>query len=258
MKIVVLVKATPDTADLPAISAAEVARGAISAGLVINPWDEYAVEEALLLEERFNAESIAITVANPGDTQALKHAVAVGVSEGRLIDGNSVAGGDLWATAAVLAAAIRAEGDVDLVLTGKQGVDGNSSAVQVGVARKLGWPLLTNVSRIVDIAGGRITVDRLVDGVQETISTALPAVVSVGKEINEPRYAGLMGQRRAAKVTFPVLSAEELGVTVSARSAWHAIRKPETRAPQVRLIEGASPAEQAAALVDALLADKVI
>ncbi len=258
MKIAVLLKPTPDTADLPAVRAEDVARNHIPTDLVINPWDEYAVEEALLLEERFGADLVAISVAAADNTQALRHAVALGIGRGTLVDRASLAGGDLWDTAAALAAAVRAEGDVDLVLSGKQSVDENSGVVHVGVARKLGWPLLSNVVKIVEIAGGRITVERLVDGVQETVSVPLPVVVSVGKEINEPRYPGLMGQRRAAKAAFPALSATELGVSAGARTRWENLRKPDTRAPQVRLMEGATPAEQAAALVDALLADKVL
>lgn len=258
MKIAVLIKPTPDTADLPAVDAGAAARGEADTDLVINPWDEYAVEEALLLDERFGAEIIAFSVAKPAETQALKHAVAVGVGEGRLIDRTGLQHGDLWAGAAALAAAVRAEGDVELVLAGKQSVDENSGVMQVGVARKLGWPLLTNVVKIVAVADGRITVERMVDGAQETVSVALPAVVSVGKEINEPRYAGLMGQRRAAKATFPVLTVDALGIAVTSRVAWQNVRKPESRSPQVRIMTGATPAEQAAALVDALLADKVI
>lgn len=258
MKIAVLVKATPDTADLPAISAEAAAAGAVDAAKVINPWDEYAVEEALLLDERFGAEMVAFCVGSTDETQALKHAAALGIAEGRLIDRDSLAGGDVWATAAALVAAIRLEGEFDLVLTGKQSVDENSSVMPVGVARKLGWSLLTNVSKIVDIAAGRITVERLVDGRQETVAAPLPAVVSVGKEINEPRYPGLMGQRRAARASFPVLTAAELGLEVTSRTQWRNLRKPEARPPQVRIMDGATPAEQAAALVDALLADKVI
>jgi electron transfer flavoprotein beta subunit len=126
------------------------------------------------------------------------------------------------------------------------------------MARKLGWPLLSNVTKIVDIAGGRITVERLVDGDQETVAVSLPAVVSVGKEINEPRFPSFMGIRKANKAEIPVINAGELGVEAAARTQWTNIRKPETRKSEVRIIDGATPQEQAAKLVDALLADKVL
>jgi len=137
-------------------------------------------------------------------------------------------------------------------------VDENSGAVHVGVARKLGWPLLSNVVQIVDIADGHITVTRAADGVQETVAAPLPAVVSVGKEINEPRYPGFMGLRKASKAQIPVLDPAALGVRAEARASWSNLRKPAARATTVRLISGATPQEQAANLVDALLNDKVI
>lgn len=259
MKIVVLVKQTPDTAELPSVAADDVRAGDVQATLVLNPWDEFAVEEALLLDERFEADTMTLSLGGESASDVLKHTLAMGVAEAKRIDSSELAGGDIWTTAAALAAAVRAEGDVDLVLTGKQSVDGNAGAVHVGVARKLGWPLLTNVAKIVDIADGRITVERLVDGDQETVAVALPAVVSVGKEINEPRYPSFMGIRKANKAEIPVLSPSALGVDAStAYTQWTNIRKPETRTGAVQIIEGATPQEQAAKLVDVLLADKVL
>jgi electron transfer flavoprotein beta subunit len=259
MKIVVLIKQTPDTGELPSVAAEDVRTGDIRATLVLNPWDEFAVEEAIQLNERFDADAVAISVGGESTLDALKHTIAMGLAEAKLIDNSDVAGGDLWTTAALLAAAVRAEGDVDLVLAGKQSVDGNSGAVPVGVARKLNWPLLSNVSKIVDISDGRITVERLVDGDQETVAVPLPAVVSVGKEINEPRYPSFMGIRKAGKAQIPTLSVSVLGVdAATARTQWTNLRKPETRKSAVRIIEGATPQEQAAKLVDALLADKVL
>jgi electron transfer flavoprotein beta subunit len=259
VKIAVLIKQTPDTAELPSVAAEDVRKGDIRATLVINPWDEYAVEEAIQLSDRFDADAVALSLGGESTLDALKHAIAMGVSEAKLVDDAEIAAGDIWTTAAVLAAAVRAEGDVELVLMGKQSVDENSGAVPVGVARKLGWSFLSNVSKIVDVAGGRITVERLVDGDQETVAVPLPAVVSVGKEINEPRFPSFMGIRKANKAQIPTVSVNELGVEgLSARTEWKNIRKPETRKSEVRIIEGATPQEQAAQLVDALLADKVL
>lgn len=259
MKIAVLIKQTPDTAELPSVAVEDVRTGDIQATLVINPWDEYAVEEAILLNERFDADTVALSLGSEDALDALKHALATGVAEAKRIDHTELMGGDIWTTATVLAAAVRAEGDVELVLTGKQSVDGNSGAVPVGVARKLGWPLLSNVSKIVEIADGRITVERLVEGAQETVAVSLPAVVSVGKEINEPRFPSFLGIRKANKAQIPVLKAADLGGDGStARTAWTNLRKPETHKGAVQIIEGVTPQEQAAKLVDALLAEKVL
>lgn len=258
MKIVVLVKQTPDTAELPSVSAEDVAAGDVQAEMVINPWDEYAVEEVVQLGDRYDVESVAVSLGDPDDTSALKHALAVGIDAAAMVDGGPLAGGDAWTTAAALVVAIQAQGEVDLVLTGRQSVDGNSSMVQVGVARKLGWPLLTNVAKIVAVEDGRITVERLADGVQQTVSAPLPAVVSVSKEINEPSYPSFMGIRKANKADIPVLDPSELGVSATPRTSWGNIRKPETRAPEVQMIEGDTPSDKAAKLLDALLAEKVL
>lgn len=259
MKIAVLVKQTPDTAELPNVTAEEVAAGDVQATLVLNPWDEYAVEEAILLEERFDAETLTLSLGGERVNDALKHTLAMGVAAAKRVDASEAATGDLWMTAKVLAAAVQAEGEVDLVLAGRQSVDGNAGAVHIGVARTLGWPLLTNVTKVVDIADGRITVERLVDGDVETVAVKLPAVVSVGKEINEPRYPSFMGIRKANKADIPVVSVADLGVEVGATATqWTNVRKPETRKSEVRIIEGATPEEQAANLVDALLTDKVL
>ncbi len=258
MKIVVLIKQTPDTAELPKVSADDVRTGAVKATMVINPWDEYAAEEAIQLTDRFDADTVALSMGPADATDALKHALAMGVAEAAMID-NSGARGDMWTTAAALAGAIKQQGAVDLVLTGKQSVDDNSGAVFVGVGKMLGWPVLTNVTKVVDIAGGKITVERLVDGGQETVEASLPAVVSVGKEINEPRYPSFMGIRKANRAQIPVVTAAAVGADpAGAKTQWTNIRKPEERTTQVVMIDGATPQEQAAKLADALMAEKVI
>lgn len=258
MKVVVLIKQTPDTAELPKVSAEEVRSGAVQATMVINPWDEFAAEEAIQLEDRFDAETVALTLGIPGETDALKHALAMGVGSAVLVDKRDVHG-DMWTTAALLAAAVQQQGDVDLVLAGKQSVDDNSGSVYVGVATKLGYRLLSNVVKIVDVADGTLTAERLVEGVQETVEVKLPAVVSVAKEINDPRYPSFMGIRKAGRATIPELTPADLGVDLpTAQTQWTNIRKPDVQRADVQLMEGDSVQEQAAKLVDALLAEKVI
>ncbi|MEX1019422.1 MAG: electron transfer flavoprotein subunit beta/FixA family protein [Litorilinea sp.] len=260
MKIAVLIKQTPDTAELPKVSAEAVSTHNVQATMVINPWDEFAAEEAIQLAERFNAETVAISLGPAEALDGLKHALAMGVDAATLIDSGADPNAiDLSAAAKILAAAVQAEGDVDLVITGKQSVDGNSSAAQVGIARKLGVPLVTNVVKVVDIADGSATVERLADGIQETVQVALPAVLSVGKEINEPRYPNFMGIRRASRAQIPTRELDELGLgDLAPLTQWANIRKPESRRTQVQMIEGSSPADKAEKLVDALLAEKVI
>lgn len=259
MKIAVLIKQTPDTAELPKVTAEEVRSGAVKVTMVINPWDEFAAEEAIQLSERVSGDAVAISLGAPGAVDALKHALAMGVGEAVLVDNSSLGAADIWTTAAVLAAAVKAQADVQLVVTGKQSVDDNSGAVFVGVARTLGWPLLTNVVKITDIADSAITVDRLVEGGQETVRVALPALISVSKEINDPRYPSFMGIRKANKAQIPTLAPADLGVTaLTSKTQWTNVRKPEVRRTQVQVIDGATVQEKAKKLVDALLAEKVI
>lgn len=258
MNIAVLIKQTPDTAELPKVTADEVQSGAIKATMVINPWDEYAAEEALLLADRFGGDAVAISMGAADATDALKHALAMGIGSAVLVDNSALAGGDMWTTADALAGAISAQDDIQLVITGKQSVDDNSGAVFVGVAKRLGYPLVAGVAKVVDVADGKITVERLVDGGQETVTVALPAVISVGKEINDPRYPSFMGIRKANRAKIPALAAGDLGASAAGKTQWTNIRKPEERKTAVVMIDGATPQEKAAKLADALLAEKVI
>jgi electron transfer flavoprotein beta subunit len=259
VKIAVLIKQTPDTAELPKVAAEDVSRGAVNTTMVINPWDEFAAEEAILLSERLDADAVAISLGAPEAVDALKHAIAMGVPEAVLVDNRTLQGSDLWTTAAALAGAVQAQGPVDMILTGRQSVDDNSGAVYAGVAVKLGCPLLTNVTKIVDVAAGSVTVERIVEGAQETIKAPLPAVISVAKEINEPRYPSFMGIRKANKAQIPTLSPGDLGIDSPGHTArWTNIRKPEVRRTQVQIIEGATAQEKAAKLVDVLLGEKIL
>ncbi len=259
MKVAVLIKQTPDTAELPKVSPEEVRSGDVKATMVINPWDEYAAEEAIQLGDRFGASSVAISLGKEGETDALKHALAMGVNSALLVDVEAAREGDVWAVATALAAAVQHEGDVELVLTGKMSVDGNSGAVYTGVACKLGWNLLVNVTKIVDIADGVVTAERSFEGGQETVTAPLPLVISVAKEINDPRYPSFMGIRKASRAKIPVLTAQELGLeSIPQTVRWENLRKPEARHAEVQIIEGETVEEQAAKLADALLAEKVI
>jgi electron transfer flavoprotein beta subunit len=145
------------------------------------------------------------------------------------------------------------------VLAGRETVDGNSGIVYAGVACKLGYGLVTNVARIGDVVDGRVTLTRLFEGGQETISRPLPVVISVTKTINNPRYPSFMGMRKAGQAKIPTLGAAELGLpSPSSRVRWSGIRKPAARRAEVRMIEGSSMEEKAARLVEALLAEKAI
>ena len=258
VKIAVLVKQTPDTAELPKVSAEEVKSGELKVTMVINPWDEYAAEEAVHLGERFGAESVAISMGPTTAVDALKHALAMGVSEAVLVDSTGVPV-DIGTTSAILASAVQAQGDVDLVITGKQSVDAGTGSVYVGVACKLGYPLVSNVVKIVKIddgidrrrpRAGRATRDGLGASAgrdQRGQGDQRPALSQLhghpqGEPCGDPsRHCGGTGRRRSGKKT-----------------VWTNVRKPDSAGAECVMIEGATAQEQAARLVDALMGEKVI
>jgi electron transfer flavoprotein beta subunit len=265
MKYVVCVKLTPDTEELDEIQPGDIGSGHPDATLVLNPWDEFAVEEALQLQERFEGETVAITLGNEESIEALKRAVAMGVEEAILLSDEAFEGSDAWGKAHVLAEAIRQIEGGDLVLTGRQSVDGNSGLVPAGLAVKLGRPFVSQVAKVLDLTDESITVVRALDEGMQTVRVKLPAVISVSKEINEPRLASFMGVRKASRMQYPAKTAADLpGLdpgqfgSQNARSRWANLRKPPARASKCAFIEGASATDQAAGLVERLIADKVI
>lgn len=264
MKFVVCVKLTPDTEQLADVRPQDVG-GDLGVTMVLNPWDEFAVEEALQLQERFEGETAVITLGSEEATEALKRAVAMGIEEAVLLSDAAFEGSDAWGTAHILAQAIRKLGDVTLVLTGKQSVDGNSGLVGPGVAAMLGVPFVANVAKVLDVTEEAATVQRALDEGMQTVRVKLPAVLAVSKEINEPRYPNFMGIRKASRMQYPVTGAPGLPGLVAGKIGaeasllkWTNLRKPPARTGKCEFIQGGSVAEQAAILADKLIAEKVI
>ncbi|MCU0503732.1 MAG: electron transfer flavoprotein subunit beta/FixA family protein, partial [Anaerolineae bacterium] len=233
--------------------------------MVLNPWDEFAVEEALQLQERFDGEAVVMTLGGETSVEALKRAVAMGIEEAVLLSDPAFDGSDAWGTAHVLAQAIRKIGDATLILTGRQSVDGNSGLLAPGLAAKLGVPFVSQVAKILDVTEERATVQRALDQGVQTVRVKLPAVISVSKEINEPRYPNFMGIRKASRMQYPVTTAKDLpGLDAkqvgegAALIAWTDLRKPPARSGKCEFIQGATVREQANTLADKLIAEKVI
>lgn len=265
MKYVVCVKLTPDTEQLAEVRPQDVGQDELGVTMVLNPWDEFAVEEALQLQERFDGEVAVITLGSEEATEALKRAVAMGVEEAVLLSDAAFNGSDAWGTANILAQAIKKLGDTGLVLTGKQSVDGNSGLVGPGIAAKLGVPFVSGVAKVLDVTDKSATLLRALDEGMQTVKVTLPAVISVSKEINEPRYPNFMGIRKASRMQYPATTAKGLpGLNLSQIGAatallkWTNLRKPPARTGKCEFIQGVSVAEQAAALADKLIAEKVI
>jgi electron transfer flavoprotein beta subunit len=265
--IVVCTKQTPDSAaKLTVDEAGNVSWG--ESPIIINPWDEYAVEEALLIKERFGGEP-QVTVISMGPEEALealKHAIAMGCDEAVRIWDEGFAGSDTLATSYVLAKAIEKMGDVDLVLFGKSAIDSQTGQVAVEVARRLGFAPLTYVIKIADLdpEGGSILVERLLEEGRQVVEAPLPAVVGTVKGINEPRYPSFMGIRKATRAEYPVWTAADIGVEPEKVGAagsgvrWERIFPPPAREGAAEIIQAETAEEAARVLVDKLLAEKVI
>lgn len=213
MKIVVCIKQVPDT---EAEVKWDLQKGTLKRedmDSVTNPFDEFALEEALLTKEKYDAEIVALTMGPEKATDVLRNALALGVDEVHHVSDPALAGSDTLATSYALAKAIEKIGDVDVVFCGKQATDGNTGIVASEIAARLGFSQLSFTGKIeeIDAANKRIKIERGIEGGVEVVEAKLPAVVSVLKGINEPRLPNLMGIRKAAKIPIPVWNADEIG-----------------------------------------------
>ncbi len=214
MKIAVCIKQVPDTESEIKWDTPKGTLKRDGMNPIINPFDEFALEEALLTREKYDGEIVAITMGPEKANDVLRGALALTVNEVHRCTDDVLAGSDTYATASVLAAAVKKAGGVDLVFCGKQSTDGNTGVVAAELAAILGWSPLTCVSKVreIDATNKKIVVERAIEGGIEVREGKLPAVVSVIKGINEPRLPSLMGIKKAAKAAIPQWNADELGI----------------------------------------------
>lgn len=217
MKIVACVKQVPDT---EAEIKWDIPKGTLQRDdmdPITNPFDEFALEEAILTRENYDGDIVVLSMGPEKANDVLRNALALTANEVHRLTDDSFAGSDTYATAYVLAAAIKKVGDVDVIFCGKQSTDGNTGVVGAQIAAILGYSQLSYVSKVreIDAASKKIVVERAIEGGVEVVEAKLPAVVSVIKGINEPRLPNLMGIRKASKVEIPAWNADDLGVDKS-------------------------------------------
>jgi electron transfer flavoprotein beta subunit len=257
--VVVFTRSTPDTAAKVEVGGdGNVTWGDVAT--VVNPWDEYALEESILQAKNNGGKATVIAIGPEMHNDALKHSIAMGMNEAIRISDEAIDTNDSLHFATAAAAAINKLGDVDLVILGKESVDVGTDQHNYQTARKLGWPMLSFVSKIleIDLAAKTIKVERMLEQGKQVVSSSLPAVISVLKDINEPRYPSFIGIRKASKAQIPEWSLGDLGVELpTSRTRILAYRNPPVRDVEVELLDG-TPEEQAAALVDKLLEEKVL
>ncbi len=211
MNTIVCIKQVPDTTEvkIDPETGTLVREGVPS---IVNPFDMYAVEEGLRLREKFGGKVTAVTMGPPQAKEALRECISMGVDEGILISDPAFAGSDTLATSYTVSRAIRKLGTFDIILCGKQASDGDTAQVGPGIAECLGIPFVAFVKKIEEIGDGRMQVERMMEYGYDVIEMPLPAVLTVVKEINEPRLPSLRGKMRAMKYEPKLFTADDVAV----------------------------------------------
>ena len=259
MKIAVFVKQVPDSAAKITLDGDKVNWG--DAPLVINPWDEYAVEAALQLAEAHSGDVVAFSVGAESAQEALKHALAMGVNEAILLSDEALASADAGVAARVMAAALEKLGNVDLAIFGKQAIDSDTGLAPAMTGRALGWPVVTLVSKVaaLDPSAKSAKLERSNEEGRQSLSASLPAVLSIAKDYGEPRYPSFMGIRKASKAEIPAWSLADLGLEAPAASVtWPELMPPPAQETSSEMIDGSSSEEIANTLADKIIAEGVL
>lgn len=165
----------------------------------VNPFDMYAIEEAIRLKERLGGRITALSMGPPQAETVLRDCIALGCDSGVLVSDPAFAGSDTLATSYVLACAVRKMGLGDLVICGIKTTDGDTGQVGPGMAEELGIPHASYVRRIAEAGDGELVVERTLDDLTETLRIPMPCVITVTKEINEPRLPSFKGKMAARK-----------------------------------------------------------
>lgn len=211
MNIVVCVKRVPDTTAALRLDPQDLTLDRTSVETVLNPMDEYAVEEALRLQEAEGGEVAAVAVGPEDAERILRSALALGADRGIRVTDDRIAGSDAMGIALVLAAAI-GRSPFDLVLMGAEATDARTGLVPQALAQHLGVPGITHARKVTAEDGALLVERDEEDGGTGTFRAELPAVVSVAKGINEPRYPSLRGVMAAKQKPVEVLGLDELGL----------------------------------------------
>lgn len=229
---------------------------------IVNPFDTYALEEGVRLKERYGGRVTAISMGPPQAEAVLREAIAVGADEAILLSDTAFAGADTWATAYTLARAVEKLGQYDIVICGRQTIDGDTGQVGPELAEILGTSFVAYVSQIEEINNGRMRIRRLMGERYEVIEALLPTVLTVVKEINVPRLPSLRGLARAKSAVIPVWNAQELDVDESmiglAGSATRVIKIFFPQRSQSGEVLGGDLASQVGYVVDKLRDGRII
>lgn len=210
MKIIVCIKQVPDVKDVrldPVTNT--LAREGVES--IMNPYDEHALEEAVRLKEQLGGEVVVVTMGPPQAEDMLRAAISRGADSAVLVSDRSFAGADTWATCYTLEHALKQIGEFDLILCGKQAIDGDTAQVGPGLATRFDIPYLTCVQKVREATESGLVVERMMDDGYDVVAVDYPVLLTVVKDINEPRVPSLKGKMKAKKANIKSLSAEDIG-----------------------------------------------
>jgi len=261
MNIVVCLKQVPGTTEVKIDPKTNtLIRQGIKA--IVNPFDSYALEEGVRLRERYGGKVTAISMGPPQAVDMLRDAISAGADEAMLLSDAAFAGSDTLATSATLGKAIEKIHNYDLIICGRQTLDGDTGQVGPEMAENLGIPFIAYVSKVEEIANGKIRVQRMVEDGYETIEASLPAVITVVKEINIPRLPSLRGLSKAKSAQIPTWTAQDIGankesIGQAGSSTWVVKVFYPQRIHHAEMLKG-DPEAQVNALVGKLREGKLI
>ena len=211
MNIIVCLKQVPGTTDVRIDPETNTLR---RQGIknIVNPFDAYALEEGVRLKERYGGKVTAISMGPPQAEEMLREAISCGADEAILLSDAAFAGADTLATSYTLSQAMRKIEQYDLVICGRQTIDGDTGQVGPELAEWLDVPFAAYVSKVEEIDGDLMRVERMVEDGHEIVEMSLPGIITVVKEINVPRLPSLRGMARSRKAEIPVWMASDLEV----------------------------------------------
>ncbi len=246
MKIVVCLKQVPATNDTKIDPETKrIIREGVKA--ILNPFDTYAIEEGIQLRDKFGGEVIALSMGPPKAEEILREALALGVDRAILLSDRAFGGSDTWATSYALAKAIKKISDVDLVICGKQAIDGDTAQVGPGIAAHLGWFQATYVMAIEDVSSFFIRVKRMHEDGYDICEMPFPVVITVVKDINIPRVPTLKGRLASLKKEIPIWKPKDIKVDKlkigldGSPTRVVKIEPPKPRHTNTKKIEGSAP-----------------
>jgi len=210
MNIIVCIKQVPDAKDVrldPKTNT--LAREGVAS--IMNPFDRHALEEGVRLKEQHGGTVTVVSMGPPQAEAVLRDAVACGADEAVLVSDRAFAGADTWATTYTLGKAIEKIGAFDLIICGKQAIDGDTAQVGPGLAKRLDIPYVSCVRKITGFENNLVSLHRLMDDGYDEVEIPLPGLLTVVKEINEPRVPSLKGKMKAKSLSITTLNAEDIG-----------------------------------------------